>query len=263
MTSKGSLNPSIDVAGKKVAVIGDGASAIQLLPQLQKTAAQLTNYIRSPTWIFANHAAELTKDGTNFAFIEEEKKGFCDNPVSLFKLRKDIERSEDNFFNVFFKGSAVQKAALAQAHVSMRERLGNDQELCDKLIPHYELGCRRATPGDGYLEALREKNAKVNVNPIVQITESGIQTTHEHTEFDIIVCATGFDVSFRPSWTVQGRNGYQLNLAWSDSPEAYFGITAPNTPNYFIYNGPNSPGKRPLASKGKITYGQQWIMALS
>jgi cation diffusion facilitator CzcD-associated flavoprotein CzcO len=83
----------------------------------------------------------------------------------------------------------------------MRERLRNDQELCDKLIPHYELGCRRATPGDGYLEALREKNARVNVNPIVQITESGIQTTHEHTKFDIIICATGFDVSFRPSLT--------------------------------------------------------------
>ncbi|CAI7593882.1 unnamed protein product [Penicillium viridicatum] len=202
-------NPSIDVAGKKVAVIGNGASAIQVLPQLQKTAAQLTNYIRSPTWIFANHAAELTKDGTNFAFTEEEKKGFCDNPASLFKLRKDIERSEDNFFNVFFKDSAAQKAALAQAHASMQERLGNDQELCDKLIPHYELGCRRATPGDGYLEALREKNAKVNVNPIVQITESGIQTTHEHTEFDIIVCATGFDVSFRPHGPCKG--GMDIN----------------------------------------------------
>lgn len=145
----------------------------------------------------------------------------------------------------------------------MRERLGNDQELCDKLIPHYELGCRRATPGDGYLEALREQNARVNVNPIVQITESGIQTTHEHTKFDIIVCATGFDVSYRPSWTVQGRNGYQLNLAWSDSPEAYFGIAAANIPNYFIFNGPNSPGKRPLASKGNITHGKQWVMALS
>ncbi|KAJ5413251.1 hypothetical protein N7465_005556 [Penicillium sp. CMV-2018d] len=197
-------NPSIDVAGKKVAVIGNGASAIQVFPQLQKTAAQLTNYIH----------------GTNFAFTEEEKKGFCVNPASLFKLRREIECSADNFFNIFFKDSAAQKAALAQAHASMRERLGNDQELCDKLIPHYELGCRRA---------------------MVQITESGIQTTHEHTEFDIIVCATGFDVSYRPSWTVQGRNGHQLNLAWSDSPEAYFGIAAANTPNYFIFNGPNSP----------------------
>lgn len=137
----------------------------------------------------------------------------------------------------------------------MRERLGNDQELCDKLIPHYELGCRRPTPGDGYLEALREENARVNSNPIVQVTESGIQTIHEHTKFDIIVCATGFDVSYRPPWIVQGRNGHQLNLAWSDWPEAYFGIAAADIPNYFIFVGPNSPGKRPPASKAKITHG--------
>ena len=145
----------------------------------------------------------------------------------------------------------------------MRERLGNDLELCDKLIPHYEYGCRRPTPGDGYLEALREKNARVTLDPIVQITESGIQTTHDHTEFDIIVCATGFDASFRPSWTVQGRNGNSLNVAWSDSPEAYFGIAAANTPNYFIFNGPNSPSKCPLARKRNIAHGQQLVMALS
>lgn len=134
----------------------------------------------------------------------------------------------------------------------MRQRLGNDPGLCDKLIPDYELGCRRQTPGDGYLEALRGKNARVNLNPIVQITESGIRTTHEHTEFDIIVCATGFNVSFCSSLTVQGRNGHKLNLAWSDLPEAYFGIAAGDIPNYFKFVGPNSPGKCPLANKVKI-----------
>ena len=86
------------MAGKKVAVIGNGSSAIQVLPQLQKTAAQLTNYIRSPTWIFSNYSAELTKNGTNFAFTEEEKKGFRDNPASLFKFRKEIEHRYINTF---------------------------------------------------------------------------------------------------------------------------------------------------------------------
>lgn len=125
----------------------------------------------------------------------------------------------------------------------MRERLGNDEDLCDKLIPDYEYGCRRPTPGDGYLEALRQENACVTFDPIVKITESGIQTTQDHTRFDIIVCATGFDASFRRSWTVQGRNEHQLHEAWSDSPEAYFGIAAADMPNYFIFIGPNSPGK--------------------
>lgn len=79
------------MAGKKVAVIGNGSSGVQVLPQLQKIAAQLTTYIRTPTWIFANYASELTKDGTNFSFTEEEKKGFRDNPASLWKFRKEIE----------------------------------------------------------------------------------------------------------------------------------------------------------------------------
>lgn len=79
------------MAGKKVAVIGNGASAIQVLPQLQKSAAQLTNYIRNPTWIFSNHAADMTKDGTNFAFTEEEKARFREDPALLLKYRKEIE----------------------------------------------------------------------------------------------------------------------------------------------------------------------------
>ncbi|KAL5620935.1 hypothetical protein FOBRF1_004181 [Fusarium oxysporum] len=234
-------NPSINVAGKKVAVIGNGSSGVQVLPHLQKTAAQLTTYVRTPTWIFANYASELTKDGKNFAFTEEEKKKFRENPASLWKFRKEIENSQDNFWNVFFKDTAAQKAALENAYNRMRERLGNDKELCEKLIPDYEYGCRRPTPGDGYLEALRQENTRVTFDPIVQITESGIQTIQDHTDFDIIVCATGFDASFRRSWTVQGRNGYQLHEAWGESPEAYFGVATANMPNYFIFIGPNSP----------------------
>ncbi|KAL7757365.1 hypothetical protein ACKLNR_011892 [Fusarium oxysporum f. sp. zingiberi] len=234
-------NPSINVAGKRVAVIGNGSSGVQVLPHLQKTAAQLITYVRTPTWIFANYASELTKDGTNFAFTEEEKKKFRENPASLWKFRKEIENSQDNFWNVFFKDTAAQKAALENAYNRMRERLGNDKELCEKLIPDYEYGCRRPTPGDGYLEALRQENTRVTFDPIVQITESGIQTTQDHTDFDIIVCATGFDASFRRSWTVQGRNGYQLHEAWGESPEAYFGVATAKMPNYFIFIGPNSP----------------------
>ncbi|KAF5668654.1 monooxygenase [Fusarium heterosporum] len=232
---------TIDATDKRVAVIGNGSSGVQVLPHLQKAAAQLTTYIRTPTWIFANYASELTKDGSNYSFTEEEKTEFRNNPASLWKFRKDIENSQDNFWNVFFKDTAAQKAALGNAYNRMRERLSNDQSLCEKLIPDYEYGCRRPTPGDGYLEALSQDNASVTIDPIVKITESGIQTTQGHTDFDIIVCATGFDASFRRSWNVQGRDGHQLQEAWKDSPEAYFGIAAANMPNYFIFVGPNSP----------------------
>ncbi|KAL4724306.1 hypothetical protein ACLX1H_008919 [Fusarium chlamydosporum] len=234
-------SPSTDVAGKRVAVIGNGSSGVQVLPHLQKTASQLTTYVRTPTWIFANYASELTKDGKNFFFTEEEKREFRDNPASLWEFRKEIEKSQDNFWNVFFKDTDAQKDALEKAYARMRERLGNDKELCQKLLPDYEYGCRRPTPGDGYLEALRQENARVTFDPIVKITESGIQTTKDHTDFDIIVCATGFDASFRRSWSVRGRNGFKLHDAWDNTPQAYFGVAAANMPNYFIFIGPNSP----------------------
>lgn len=91
LTFEPTRNSSLDWTGKKVAVIGNGSSAIQIVPQLQKDAGQLTNYIRSPTWISTNFAAKFTKDGRNFAFTEEEKQAFRDYPASLLKLRKEIE----------------------------------------------------------------------------------------------------------------------------------------------------------------------------
>ncbi|KAI2669724.1 hypothetical protein CBS147355_9718 [Penicillium roqueforti] len=73
------------------------------------------------------------------------------------------------------------------------------------------------------------------------MTERGILTAEGEEEFDLIVCATGFDVSFRLSWNLVGRNGVQLDEEWKDEPEAYFGMCAVDNPNYFIYAGPNSP----------------------
>jgi hypothetical protein len=77
--------------GKKVGVIGNGSSAIQIVPQMQKTAEKLVNYIRSPTWISANYAAQYAKDGKNFTYTEEEKRILRENPDELFKMRHSIE----------------------------------------------------------------------------------------------------------------------------------------------------------------------------
>ena len=134
-------------------------------------------------------------------------------------------------------------AGLAQAKQTMRERLNNSLELCDKLIPEWPLGCRRLTPGDGYLEALQASNTSCNFSPIIRITKDGIESENGFEQYDIIVCATGFDVSFRPNWEMQGRHGCQLSKNWADCAEAYFGIAAADHPNYFIFTGPNSPGK--------------------
>ena len=232
---------SYDWAGKSVAVIGNGSSAIQIVPQMQRTATYIENYIRSPTWVTANFCPNHAKDGKNFKYTEEQKEEYRKYPEVLHKLRKEIEHEFNKFFFVFFKQSQEQKTVYQEFRKQMEQRLNGDPELIAKLIPDWEIGCRRITPGEGYLEAIQEANAATNFSPIRRLTEHGIETVNETREFDVIVCATGFDVSFSPSWNLIGQNGRKLADKWSNDPEGYFGICAPEFPNYFMFNGPNCP----------------------
>lgn len=232
---------SLDWTGKRVALIGNGSSAIQMLPQMQPKAAKLVTYIRSPTWISTNFTNQFTPDGGNYFYSEEDKKNFRDHPEELTKLRKTIEHEFNQFFYALLNDSPQQAAIYKVFKKQMEERLNHNPHLCAKLIPEWKPGCRRLTPGDGYLEALQKPNVSIEFNEIEEITHDGIRTQAGHEEFDIICCATGFDVSFSPYWELKGRDGVSLAEQWRENPEAYFGICAPNVPNYFIFNGPNCP----------------------
>lgn len=232
---------TLDWAGKRVAIIGNGSSAIQILPKMQPTAGNIVTYIRTATWISANYASQFTADGKNFVYTEEEKRKLRENPEELLKLRRTIEHGFNKFFYALLNDNPEQTAVQTAFKKQMEERLGNSPELCAKLIPEWKVGCRRLTPGDGYLEALQEPNVSIEFSEIQEVTETGIVTATGTEDFDIIVCATGFDVSFSPFWELVGKDGIRLADQWRENPEAYFGICAPNIPNYFIFNGPNCP----------------------
>ncbi|KAJ9361394.1 hypothetical protein C8Q69DRAFT_401042 [Paecilomyces variotii] len=237
-----SWDSSLDWTGKRVAIIGNGSSAIQILPKMQSDASSIVTYIRSPTWITANYASQFAgEDGKNFFYTEEQKKKLRENPEELYELRHKIETALNQFFWAMIQDSPQQAACLDAFQRQMKERIGDDQELQEKLIPKWAVGCRRVTPGDGYLEALREPNVTIDSSGIQEITPTGIISNSRQDDFDIIVCATGFDVSFSPFWEVIGKNGISLAEQWKEDPEAYFGICAPNMPNYFIFHGPNCP----------------------
>ncbi|KAK7430518.1 hypothetical protein QQZ08_003037 [Neonectria magnoliae] len=241
MMHSASWDPSLDWTGKRVALIGNGSSAIQILPQLQPKASRIINYIRSPTWISSNFSAELTPEGKNFQFTAEQKKEFREDPDKFFQMRKMTEHSLNQFFYAMLADSRQQKAVAKQYREDMEARLNHDPDLCAKLIPDWDVGCRRLTPGDGYLEALQASNVALEFAAIEKITDKGVVTANGLEEVDIVVCATGFDVSFVPQWEFAGQRGIKLADQWRDLPEAYFGICVPNMPNYFIFNGPNSP----------------------
>lgn len=102
------------------------------------------------------------------------------------------------------------------------------------MVPKdYAVGCRRPTPGNGYLEALCEDNVEVVGDSIAEITPNGIKTADgvEH-EVDVIVCATGFDVSWRPAYPTIGRAGKSLSQEWEHIPSTYLSVSVPDFPNY-------------------------------
>ena len=116
----------------------------------------------------------------------------------------------------------------------MTEALGADKRLCDAMIPDFPLGCRRLTPGVGYLQSLSEPNVTVVTDPITKIIAEGLETSAGETiKVDVIICATGFDVSFRPRFPIIGRMG-NLQERWTQElPKAYMSCAIPSFPNYF------------------------------
>ena len=116
----------------------------------------------------------------------------------------------------------------------MTEQLGDDPRLTKKMIPEFALGCRRMTPGSGYLQSLRAKNVQVVTESAARLTRDGVvdEAGVEH-KVDVVICATGFDTSFSPHFKVTGRNGAVLKEQFGEFPRGYLGITAANFPNLF------------------------------
>ncbi|KAF9892054.1 hypothetical protein FE257_002460 [Aspergillus nanangensis] len=257
-------DPEYDCEGQRIAVLGNGSSALQIVPALQPKAAKLVNYIRHPTWVSVNFTPELTRDGqgTNFEYTEEEKQRFRDDPKSFIEYLKKVEHAINGVFQAMQSGSEQNKTLHSIVDSVMRARLANRPDLIEKLIPDYEIGCRRLSPGDGYLEALQMENVRPCFSNITRITPTGIATDDGEEEFDVIVCATGFNVGYTPPWEMVGRAGRRLDVEWAETPEAYFATCAAGMPNYFIFTGPNAPVGQ--ASVPRILYWMaeyigQWI----
>ncbi|KAL1851648.1 hypothetical protein VTK73DRAFT_9325 [Phialemonium thermophilum] len=183
-------DPTFDPRGKRIAVIGNGASGIQLMPNLQKVVARLDHYVRNPTWIAPNWAGEERATGAQ-PYPEELKRSLAD-PKTYLDFRK---RAEDRHWRVFknFLGESEANHELRDAIVEvMRKRLAKKPELFDKLVPDFPPSCRRLTPGPGYLEALTEDNVDYITTRIRRFTATGIETEDGvHREVDAVICATG------------------------------------------------------------------------
>ncbi|RAK96856.1 flavin-containing monooxygenase [Aspergillus ibericus CBS 121593] len=236
---------SFDYSDKRVAVVGNGSSGIQIVPGMLPKVTHMDHYVRSRTWIAPSFArSELERRGVksdNFSFTPEELKTFNTDHNAYQQFRKEIELQLQSVHGATLLGTPEQLGAKEAFAENMRQRLSRKPELYEKLLPAFPPVCRRLTPGPGYLEALADDKVDIIASDIVRVDAEGIFTADgKHHPTDVLVCATGFDTTFTPRFPIIGCNGLSLAERWKKTPESYLSIAVDGFPNYFICFGPNS-----------------------
>ncbi|KAI8379774.1 uncharacterized protein BYT42DRAFT_569983 [Radiomyces spectabilis] len=228
---------NVDFNNKRVAIIGNGASAIQVIPEIAKVASTLYSYQRTPTW--------LVPKG-QYRYWGWVKKLFSMVPLLMKFHRLTLFLVQECMFPSFKKeNSWIARLTRRILAWDMRRRLVKQgrADLVPLLIPSYPVGCKRIVRTDDYLETLSRKNVVVKMGHITDV--HGRTIAHEdgsEQEVDILILATGFDVAGSlASVKVYGRNNVQLNKLWSMSiPKTFATTSIHNFPNFFMMLGPNS-----------------------
>ncbi|TLD14901.1 hypothetical protein PspLS_10795 [Pyricularia sp. CBS 133598] len=257
-------DPSFDPTGKKVAVIGNGASGIQLVANLQKTVGRLDHYARNKTWIATSWAGDERTLGPQ-PYPQHLKDSFERDPETYLQFRKEIEQKYWRGFSAFLRGSETSAELRAQFIEVMRRRVAAKPELLEHLIPDFSPNCRRLTPGPGYLEAISSDNVEYIRTPIRRFIETGIEDGDGRVrEVDAVFCATGANVDHVPPFGVRAH-GRDLRELWSADggdgghgfPYTYLGLATPGFPNLLFIGGPHGTGPSgtvPHAAEVQLTY---------
>jgi cation diffusion facilitator CzcD-associated flavoprotein CzcO len=225
-------NHDADLAGKRVAVIGTGASAIQVVPRIQPQVAKLSVFQRTPPWIMP-HPGRPTRP--------RERALFRALPPLQTFARGAIYWARETFVLPFrFHRLSAIPERMARAHL---EKQVADPVLRDKLTPRYEIGCKRILMSDEYFPALQQPNAELVTDAIARIMPTGVVTADgvEHPA-DAIVWGTGFRVTDMPyvEW-LRGRGGRTMGDLWREQGmQGLRGTTVAGFPNLFMLVGPNT-----------------------
>jgi cation diffusion facilitator CzcD-associated flavoprotein CzcO/acetyl esterase/lipase len=226
-------NHACSLAGKRVAVIGTGASATQFVPAIAAEVAQLSVFQRSPSWLKARR---------DRPYAAWQKALFRRFPLMMRVHRALIYAKYEARALAFTRLKSLMWLAVGMPFGRMLARNIADPALRASLTPDYPIGCKRILITDDYLQVYARSTVSLVTDPIRRITPTGIETGDgEHREFDVLIYGTGFAATdFLAPISVRGRGGRALNDAWRDGAEAYLGLTVPGFPNFFMLYGPNT-----------------------
>ena len=228
---------SYDPTGEKIAVIGTGATAVQLIPELAKKASDLTVYQRTPIWVVPK---------VDFGFSERAKRIFARVPLAQRAIRAITDTIYEMMISVAVLHNRqtrgrfnIGASDLAKMH---RFATIRDKELRDRLTPDYDFGCKRPTFSNGYYRAFTKPHVHLQDNGIAHIESDGIVGNDGvKTSIDTLVLATGFDLweANFPAIEVIGRDGRNLGKWWRETRfQAYQGVSMPSFPNYLSLASP-------------------------
>jgi cation diffusion facilitator CzcD-associated flavoprotein CzcO len=221
----------IALAGKRLAVMGTGASGVQVIPELAEIADSVTVFQRTPPWM-------VPKDDRHFS--AEELARFRDDPSAMSAERQRI-------WQEFHVNTAVAaddplvagRQGYAKAFLDAQVV---DDRLREQLTPEYPFRCKRVLLGDGYYRALQRDRVELIADSIVRVTDRSVVTASgRRVEVDAIVLATGYETShYLSGLEVIGTGGRSLHDEWGDDPRAYLGVAVNGYPNFFMLYGPNT-----------------------
>jgi cation diffusion facilitator CzcD-associated flavoprotein CzcO len=219
-----------DLRGRRVAVVGTGASAIQFVPRIQPLVAELKLFQRTPAWIMPHPDRGLTA---------LERRVYSLLPMLQLAMRAGIYWGRETFVVGFLRNRMAIAERIARRH--LRNQVG-DPELRRKLTPRYTMGCKRILISDEFYPALQQANVEVVTEGIREVRErSVVGADGTEREVDAIIFGTGFQVTDMPvAWRIRDAAGARLADVWQGSPQAYVGSAVAGFPNFFLMLGPNT-----------------------
>jgi len=279
---------TVPFEGKRVAVIGTGATGIQTITEVAKTAGHLTVFQRTAQWSAPLHNAKIAKEEINriranypeiFARCQETYGCFihATDPRATYEVTREEREAfweklygepgfgiwMGNFRDVLVDREANKLMSDFLAR-KIRQRV-KDPAVAEKLIPkNHGFGTRRVPLESGYFEVYNQPNVKlvdINETPIERITPTGIKTSDAEYEFDVIIYATGFDAitGAFDRIDIRGVDGVSLKEKWQDGPQTFLGILVDGFPNMLMLIGPHAGlGNLPRAAE----YSADWVTGL-
>jgi cation diffusion facilitator CzcD-associated flavoprotein CzcO len=220
-----------DLTGRRVAVVGTGASAIQVVPEIAEEVEHLTVFQRTPPWVVPHR---------DRAISGIEKKLYRAFPPAQRVARNFVYWSRE----LLVPGLAYRPNLMKPVEAVARHHIASqvtDPELRAKVTPDYAIGCKRILPSNKWYPALMRPDVDLVTHGIEEVRPNGLVAGGELHEIDTIVWATGFYVTDIPlAKLVTGRDGACLSDVWGKSPQAYRGTAIAGFPNLFLLVGPNT-----------------------